>query len=71
MEQDKKKAAPTNHAAMVLALAFGSAFGVPRGYAVKHKSKPQETAHKLAQIDAANAKRARKAARNRRLLEAA
>lgn len=51
-------------AAALLGLAFGSAFGIPRGYTVKREGlATQSSADGIAQIDAANAKRARKAAK--------
>jgi ABC-type nitrate/sulfonate/bicarbonate transport system permease component len=53
--------------ALLLGMAFGSAMGIPRGFRVKHNTPSQATADRLAQIDAANRKRARKMERNRKL----
>lgn len=53
-----------------LALAFGSALGIPRGYTARRTTTHrQSTASRIELIDAANAKRARKCTRNLRNAE--
>jgi hypothetical protein len=51
---------------VLLALAAGSALGIPFGFRAKRNEPQQSTSDRIAQIDTANAKRARKAEKRRR-----